>query len=119
MAGNRGVARLAQAHIRLIRDHAPQQEIWNQLGTINPDMSLSIDYFPIPYLPGQYFVLEYLSPMFLLPDPWVETESSHAHTHTINRPPALLTVAPGDRVLVSMVNGSQNPVIIGRVRTVV
>jgi len=83
-----------------------------ELGTIQGDMSLKVDRFPIPIPAGEYMVCRHLT----LPDPLATTEEAlggdYRHSHTVPRPEQLAPLKPGDRVLVAWVNDSTDPVVI-------
>lgn len=79
-----------------------------ELGTIQADMSLLVDRFPIPIPPGDYLICRHLT----LPDPLINTVETEGHTHAVPRPERLAPLKPGDRVLVAWVNDGTDPVVI-------
>lgn len=106
---NRGVDRLAQTIRGAIARQTAVPPVM-ELGTIQPDLSLRLDRFPIPIPVGDYLVCRHLT----LPDPLVTTEEALVgdlrHTHVVPRPEQLAPLTPGDRVLVAWVD--DDPVVI-------
>lgn len=104
---NRGISRLAQVLAGQISQQTDSPDVL-ELGTVQVDLSLLVDRFPIPIPPGDYLVCRHLT----LPDPLVITEETEAHTHVVPRPQKLAPLKPGDRVLVAWVNDGTDPVVI-------
>lgn len=81
---NAGASKLAQVIVERIRQQTQRPDAL-ELGSIQADMSLLIDRFPIPLRKGDYLAADGL------------------------------TLQPGNRVLVAWVNDGTDPVILCRV----
>jgi len=111
-----GVARLAQAHIGLIKDHAPQILPTLLLGTIQTGGALLVDGQPAAWPVSSYLVLEQGNSQRPLVVPLVTTTIVSAHSHDVPAFGEYLPYAVGDRVLVALLHAGRTPVVIGRCR---
>lgn len=106
---SRGMERLAQTIRGAIARQTAAPPVL-ELGTIQADLSLRVDRFPIPIPAGDYLVSRHLN----LPDPLVTTAEALSgefrHNHAVPRPEKLAPLKPGDRVLVAWVD--DDPVVI-------
>lgn len=84
MRGNGSANLLARVIAERIRQQTAAPDA-NELGTIQPDLSLKLDRFQVPILEGAYLVCRGIDP----------------------------PLADGDRVLVAWVNGGSDPVVVG------
>lgn len=120
MRNPNGINRLARVLDSRMTQRLQRPDVL-ELGTIQSDMSLKLDRFPIPIPKEDYLVCRTLT----LPDPLTETdggwndeeftdpfEPEVQHWHKIKRPPELAPLKPGDRVLVAWVNNGTDPVVI-------
>lgn len=107
-----GMSKLAQVLSERIGEQTQRPDDL-ELGTIQGNMSLLIDRFPIPIPRGEYLVCRTLT----LLDPLTATKFTSVgdhglHKHDVPLPPKMSPLKSGDRVLVAWVNDSTDPVII-------
>ena len=97
---------------------ASLQRTWLELGTINADLSLTVDNYGMDFPTGSWSVSE----LYTAADP-VETLSgtdSHGDTVSVDltRPTILHPFQSGDRVLVALLHGGADPIVLCRVSVV-
>lgn len=116
--GSAGIARLKDATIGIVRDHAPGPRRLLALGRIQTDLSLLVDGFPDAWVVGAYLVLEQALASAPLIPPFLATDSAGtpAHVHQIQPFSEYLPYAAGDRVLVVLLDDDVLPVVLGRTR---
>lgn len=108
MKGNMGIARLAR-HLQGQNQKAAASPPDIELGTIQSDMSLVTDGYPVPIPRSDYLIARSMS----LPESiTTEPGGSDSHTHQIKTPSEASPLAPGDRVLVAWANGGADAVVI-------
>lgn len=118
LKGTNRLARVLQERITTTGVQPPILE----LGTINTDLSLTTDRFPISIPKGDYLVGRSLT----LKEPLITVQTStivvgdhggHNHSVAVTRPGEMAPLKPGDRVLVAWVNEGTDPVVIDVVET--
>lgn len=107
-----GMSKLAQVLSERIGEQTKRPDAL-ELGTIQGNMSLLIDRFPIPIPWGEYLVCRSLT----LPNPMATTTLTSigdhgSHSHNVPLPSQLSPLKPGDRVLIAWVNDGTDPVVI-------
>lgn len=76
---------------------------WLDFGTILPDGSLKTNKFPIPIPSGDYLVCHSMAPGTVEVRTSESGSGSYPHSHTVNLEKQLLSLSPGDSVLVAWV----------------
>lgn len=105
MSNGYGSSKLAVTILKAVGQRMGDS-VWLELGTIQADLSLLPDKFPVPIPPSDYLVSRWLSG-YTGQEVTVTTADLHIHEATVTT----TKLQPGDRVLIAWVSES-DPVIL-------